>query len=183
MSAGFTIAFAIVYVIALTLALGGISAAPWLPTKKRQRRLVAEAVPLEDGDLVYDLGCGDGAVLFELARRHPGIKAVGYEVALLPFAIGAVRKACGGDAYDNVSIRCRDFFKQDISDADVVFIFLFRESYKKVVPKLAGELRDDALVVVEAWPFQGVTPERVIAATKDLLPVYFYRARSLRAAA
>jgi SAM-dependent methyltransferase len=183
MSAGSTIAFALVYVTALTLALGGVSAAPWLPTKKRQREHVAGLLPLEDGDLVYDLGCGDGSVLFELARRQPGIMAVGYEVALLPYVIGIVRKLAGRGAYDNVSIRCRDFFRQDISDADIVFIFLFRDSYPKVLPKLVRELRDDALVVVEAWPFPGISPERVAKGTDELLPVYFYRGSALRATA
>lgn len=177
-----TAIYAVVYLIVGTLALGGMSAAPWVRTRKRLRDFISSRVDLKDGAVVYDLGCGDGAVLFSLAKRHPAIKAVGYEIALLPYAIGLATKAMGGAAYRNVSLRYRDFFGPDLSDADTVFIFLLAESYPRVVKKLAKELRDDAVIVVAAWPFPGITAERAERGAEDLLPVYFYRGAQLRAA-
>ncbi len=82
-----------------------------------------------------------------------------------------------------MSIRCRDFFGPDLSDADAVFIFLLAESYPRVMKKLSKELRDDAKVVVAAWPFPGIAAERAERAAPDVLPVYFYRGAALRAAA
>lgn len=177
-----TVLYAVSYVILGTLALGGMSAAPWVRTRKRLRNFIAEKVDFKDGDVVYDLGSGDGAVLFSIADRHPGVRSIGYEIALLPFAIGLVTKALGGRKYRNVSIRCRDFFGVDLRDADGVFIFLLEESYPKIVKKLAKELRDDAQVVVAAWPFPGVAAERTERADDAVLPVYFYRGAALRAA-
>ena len=173
--------FAVVYLIVGTLALGGISAAPWVRTRRRQRDFIASRLDLKEGAKVYDLGCGDGAVLFALARRHPTARAVGYEIAFLPLAIGYAMKAAGGGAYRNVSLRCRDFFGPDLSDADAVFVFLLAESYPKVVRKLAAELRDDAQIVVAAWPLPGIEAERSERGASDLLPVYFYRGSQLRA--
>ena len=178
-----TVIFAFAYVIVGTLALGGLSAAPWVRTRKRLRDFIASRADLKDGAIVYDLGCGDGAVLFSLAERYPTIKAIGYEIALLQYVIGLVTKAFGGKAYRNVSIRCRDFFGPDLSDADAVFIFLLAESYPRVMKKLSKELRDDAKVVVAAWPFPGIAAERAERAAPDVLPVYFYRGAALRAAA
>lgn len=177
-----TAVFAVSYVLLGTLALGGMSAAPWVRTRKRLREFIAAKVDFKDGDVVYDLGCGDGAVLFSIADRRPGIRSIGYEIALLPYAIGLVTKALGGGKYRNVAIRCRDFFGKDLSDADGVFIFLLEESYPRVMKKLAKELRDDAQVVVAAWPFPGVAAERTERAAEDVLPVYFYRGSALRAA-
>ncbi|MEY4744338.1 MAG: hypothetical protein RL272_283 [Candidatus Parcubacteria bacterium] len=177
-----TVVFAFSYVILGTLALGGMSAAPWVRTRKRLREFIASQVDFKDGDVVYDLGCGDGAVLFSIADKRPGVRSVGYEIALLPYAIGLISKALGGKAYRNVSIRCRDFFGMNLADADGVFVFLLEESYPRVVKKLAKELRDDAQVVVAAWPFPGIAAERTERAASDVLPVYFYRGAALRAA-
>lgn len=177
-----TLIFAIIYVIVGTLAIGGISAAPWLPTKRGQRRRVVEVVPLKDGAKVYDLGCGDGGVLLDLAAKRPDIRAVGYEIALLPLAIGLVRKLVAGAAGRGVSLRLRDFFGAKVGDADVVFVFLFRESYPRVMRKLAKDLRDDALVVVEAWPFPNAVADRVIPREAQILPMYFYSGAAVKAA-
>lgn len=174
--------FGFAYLIVGTLALGSISAAPWVRTRKRLREFIASRADLKAGDVVYDLGCGDGAVLFSLARKEPGIKAIGYEIAILPWALGLLTKALGRGAYANVSLRCRDFFGANLADADMVFVFLLAESYPKVVAKLAKELRDDARVVVAAWPLPNVEPERVERGAEDLLPVYFYRGSQLKAA-
>lgn len=182
MTTGEIAIFGLAYVIVGTFALGGISAAPWVRTRRKLRDFIASRAELKPGDVVYDLGCGDGAVLFSLARKEPGIKAVGYEIAILPWALGLLMKAFGGKKYANVSLRCRDFFGANLSDADTVFIFLLEESYPKVVAKLAKELRDDARVVVAAWPLPAVEPERKERGAEDLLPVYFYRGRQLKAA-
>lgn len=176
-----TAIFAIIYVIVGTFALGGISAAPWVPTKRRQRARLAEVVPLKDGATVYDLGCGDGSVLFDLVKRNPTIRAVGYEISVLPYLIGLIRAAAGGAAYRNVTLRYRDFFGQRTDDADVVFTFLLKDCYPRVMAKLAKELKDDALVVVEAWPFPGIAAERTVEGDRDLLPIYFYRGSQLKA--
>lgn len=172
--------FAFVYLIVGTLALGGMSAAPWVRTRKRLREFIASRVDLKEGAVVYDLGCGDGAVLFSLVKRHPGIKAIGYEIAILPYALGLAAKAAGGADYRNVSLRYRDFFGTDLSDADTVFIFLLEESYPRVMKKLAAELKDDASLVVAAWPLPGIVAERSERGAPDLLPVYFYKGARLR---
>lgn len=172
--------FALVYVIVGTFAIGAVSAAPWVRTKRRQRELIVSKVALKEGAKVYDLGCGDGAVLFSLARRNPTARAVGYEIAILPLVVGWATKALGGRAYRNVSLRMRDFFGPNVSDADAVFLFLLRECYPRLMRKLGAELRDDAQVIVAAWPLPGIEAERMEPATKELLPLYFYRGSQLR---
>jgi len=171
--------FIVVYLIVLTLAVGAVSAAPWIPTRRRQRRRLAELLPVREGETVCDLGCGDGVVLFAFADRYPGIHAVGYEIALLPFVIGKVRRSFGGKRYRDVEINYGNFFWEDLSDADVAFVFLLEKAFPKVMAKLATDLRDDARVVVEAWPFPGVAVEREIR-EEGMLPTYVYRGKAIR---
>lgn len=161
MSTG-VIIFIIVYVLALTAAWAGLSAAPWLPTKRREREIVTELLPLGKGDVLYDLGCGDGAVLFTLAGKYPEARLIGYEVFILPYVIGRLRRLFGGRRYRNVAIRFGDLYRQDLRDASAVFCFLMAKSYERLQKKFAEELRDECPVVAEAWPFPGLAPLRKV---------------------
>jgi len=161
MSTG-VIIFIIVYVLALTAAWAGLSAAPWLPTKRREREIVAELLPLGRGDVLYDLGCGDGAVLFTLAEKYPEARLIGYEVFILPYVIGRLRRLFGGRRYRNVSIRFGDLYRQDLRDASAIFCFLMAKSYERLHDKFAAELGDECPVLAEAWPFPGLTPLRKV---------------------
>ena len=78
--------FALIIIILGLLALISISwsnrrGAPWLPTRMKKVRRMLELANVQPGELVYDLGCGDGRVLVTAARRY-GAKAVGIEIDL-----------------------------------------------------------------------------------------------------
>lgn len=160
-------------------AIAGVSAAPWVPTKPKQRRHLINALELNEHATCIDLGCGDGTVLFAVARKFPNVKAIGYDISLLPFCIAQMRKLFHLKKYKRVSIRFGNLFKQDVSKADVVFVFLLEKSYGRLKAKFAKELSDSSVVVVEAWPFAGIEPTKTIK-EEGLLPVYFYRGSSFR---
>lgn len=168
-----TILYILLFAILATYAVGGILAAPWVPTRKRQRKWIADIVPLRDGDVVVDIGCGDGAMLFAFLDKNPRIKAKGFEISLLPYAIARLR-VLSNVAYRSAKIRYRDFFRESLADADVVFFFLMEAAYPKVVKKLSRELKDDCLVVAKVWPLPGIEPIATYR-TEGLLPIYLYR--------
>lgn len=163
----------------LTAAAGAFSAAPWLPTRRRERTALLGEITLIPGQVVYDLGCGTGTVLFALASREPAARYIGYEIAILPWLLGLLHKRCGGARFRNVSLRLRDFFGQTFDDANLVFVFLTAPAYPKLMKKLAGRLKPDARVVAEAWPFPGLDPERKIAVPNGL-PLYVYRGEQFK---
>jgi SAM-dependent methyltransferase len=172
-----TTAMVIVFLL-IAFAAGGLSAAPWVPTRRREREVLLKEIPIQPGQVVYDLGCGDGIVLFQLAAHQPDARYIGIEVAPVPLLIGLVRKLIAGAKAKNVTLRLRDLFGLSYRDADVVFIFLLSDSYPKLMKKLAGTLKPDARVVVEAWPLPGIEAERVIR-EEGKLPMYVYRGRQL----
>lgn len=157
--------FIFVYVLLLTAAWAGWSAAPWLPTKRTERELVADLLTLRPGETLYDLGCGDGVVLFTLADRYPEARLIGYEVFIVPYLLGNLRRLLGGRRYRNVRIRFGDLFRQDLRDASAVFCFLMAKSYGRLGAKFARELKDECRVMVEAWPIPGLTPVRDVKQT------------------
>lgn len=171
--------YGIVFIFVLTAAYGAYSAAPWVPTKSAERRHLVANLQLKGNETVYDLGCGDGSLLFNLVDAYPGVRVIGYEVALLPLMLGWVKKIIFFQRYRRVSLRFGNLFKAKISDADLVFVFLMAKVYPKLIHKFRQELAPEALVAVEAWPLPGVVPSSVIA-DDGLLSVYIYKAGSLK---
>jgi SAM-dependent methyltransferase len=168
-----TLALAFLVVI---LSAGVFSAAPWVPTRRRERAAMLKEVKIEPGQVVYDLGCGDGIVLIDLARRQPDARYVGFEIAPAPWFIGQVRRLLAGRAARNVSLRLRDFFGRELGDADVIFAFLTEPAHQKLAAALSGGVKPDAVIVIEGWPLPGPAPERVVT-TPQALPFYIYRGR------
>lgn len=96
-------------------------------------RMIAMA-GLKSGEVVYDLGCGDGRIVVEAARRH-GVKAIGVDInpERVEESLANVR-AAGVESL--VTIRQADVFTLDLSDADVVFLYLTPRLNKRLMPQL-----------------------------------------------
>lgn len=163
------------WIALLSAGYAGISAAPYIPTKPKQKRRLIERLNFKNGDVVYDLGCGTGTLTFAAAKKNPQIKSIGYEISIIPYLIAKIKSF----AYKNAEIRFGNLFKQPMNDADTIFIFLLSKSYPKLIAKLKQEVKDDCRIVVEAWPLPNIEPAETITEEK-LLPVYIYYGRNLK---
>ncbi len=165
--------FFIFFIIIGTMAWGCVLAAPWVPTLSAQRKLLVENLVIDDASTIYDLGCGSGSILFEFADRYPRARCIGYDVALLPLFLGYLVKFRHPVRYKNVSLRFGNFFTKHFSDADVVVAFLMQKAYPKFIATLKRELKPEAVVAIEAWPFPNVEPVQTIRGDR-LVPWYIY---------
>lgn len=163
----------------ITAGIAGLSAAPWLPTRKRERETVLNQISFENVRKVIDLGCGDGTVLFAVARRYPEIEAVGYDISLVPMFIGWTRKLLHRNAYRNVHLRFGNLFTAPLDEADIVFVFLLSKAYPRLIAKFKNELPKDARVAIEAWPLPDAKPAETLRA-EGTLPIYIYRAGEIK---
>ena len=117
-----------------------------------------ELAEVKPGDVVYDLGCGDGRIVIAAAKKY-GVKAVGIEIdpALVEKATANAR-ASGVEHL--VTIRQGDIFEADFSDATVVTMYLLPDLNVRLMPKLE-RLREGTRIVSHSFPMQGARPERV----------------------
>ena len=84
-------------------------------------------------DIVVDLGCGDARMLVLAAQKY-GSKGIGYEID--PVMVRESRKnAAKNNVSDLVKIIQADIFTVDISDADVLPIYLLPEMNLRLVPQ------------------------------------------------
>jgi predicted RNA methylase len=105
-------------------------------------------------DLVYDLGCGDGRILIIAARQY-GSRAIGIEIDPLRYVWCQILITILG-LRDRVQVVFGDFFKKDLSDADVVTCYLVPIINQKLERKFAQELQDNTRIVSHDFLFPGL---------------------------
>ena len=135
----------------------GERVAPYIPAPLSVVRAALEAAWVSPCDVVYDLGSGDGRVVVIAARDYCVEKAVGVEID--PVLVEAARAyARMYRVADRVEIIEGDFYRVDVSEATVVYLYLYMSINESLRPKLERELRPGARVVTVDFPVPGWLP-------------------------
>jgi precorrin-6B methylase 2 len=123
----------------------GDQLAPFDPTPPEVVERMLRLAAVKPGDLLYDLGAGDGRVVIAAAKKY-GIKAVGFEIdpGLVKLARENVRKQ---GVEHLVEIRQEDFLTADLSLPSVVTLYLSYDGNLAVRPRLMSQLKSGARVV------------------------------------
>jgi len=114
---------------------------------------------LQPGEILYDLGCGDGRVVI-MAAQEFGARSVGVEMRedLAKQALGKVSEL---SLDGQVKIVNGDMFKVDLAQADVVTLYLTTSANDKVKPKLESELKLGTRVVSHDYEILGWRPVKI----------------------
>jgi SAM-dependent methyltransferase len=110
------------------------------------------------GQVVYDLGCGDGRIVIAAARR--GARGVGIDID--PDRVAAARAAAErAGVQDRVRFRQGDIFLIDLRDADVVTLFLLPTLNVRLMPQLE-KLEPGSRIVSHEFSMKGARPAKVL---------------------
>jgi predicted RNA methylase len=118
-----------------------------------------EVAELRAGDIIFDLGSGDGRTVI-LAAKTFGARAVGVEMRE-DLAKRALEVINNNGLSDRVTIVNGDMFKVDLSAADVVFLYLTTSANEKIKPKMEAELKKGVRVVSHDYEIVGWKPVKV----------------------
>ena|SRR5579863_3014380 len=118
---------------------------PWWRTTVKLARIECDLAKVKKGDVIFDLGSGDGTAL-TIAAKEYSATGVGIEIDLLRVFISKIKIRLSGAA-SKVEIRRDSFWNQNISDATVVFMYLIPKTLMKLRPKLLKELKPGTRVV------------------------------------
>ena len=127
--------------------------APYVNSPEHAIDRMLQLASLKPGETLYDLGCGDGRILIAAASRYK-IKGVGIEISehLAKAAAEKVKKA---GLQNQVKILHADFMKTDLSDANVVTLYLATTANDMLRPNLERYLKPSARVVSYDYPIPG----------------------------
>jgi SAM-dependent methyltransferase len=130
------------------------SVAPYVPTPINVVRKMLKLADVGPDDAVYDLGCGDGRVLFSAVEEFGVMKAVGYD--LNPTMCKSIqRKISERELGNRIQVVKGNFFLADLSQASVITLYLTTSGNSKLRPKLEEELGVGTRVVSHDFPIHG----------------------------
>jgi SAM-dependent methyltransferase len=122
---------------------------PSKPTKPGRIRKALQLANLQPDEILYDLGAGDGRVLL-IAAKEFGAKAIGVEIGPVQCTLIWLRAIASG--FNNrIKIQWGDFFKSDLSNADVVYVYATSKEVARLASYLEKKLkRGSRLVSISA---------------------------------
>lgn len=137
----------------------------WVPSPPEVIAAMLQLAEVAPGDVVYDLGSGEGEIVIEAARRY-GVRAVGVELDHERIENAGKNAAAAGVA-NRVTFLQRDLFEVDIGEATVVTLYLFPELMRRLRPKLLRELRPGTRIVAHDFRLPDWPPDKTVDVTLD----------------
>ena len=133
--------------------------APFVPSPNTVVEYMLKLSGLRAGEVIFDLGSGDGRTVIMAAKIY-GARGVGVELRedLAKKAMGAIHE---NGLEDRVTIVNSDMFNVNLTEADVVYLYLTTSANEKIRPKLDSDLKKGARVVSHDYEIIGWHPEKV----------------------
>jgi SAM-dependent methyltransferase len=156
--------------LAFAAALGAAAAAhaqtasrtpdvPFVPTPDDVVAGMLRLANVKRGDVVYDLGSGDGRIVIAAAKR--GARGVGIDINPERVEEGT-RNARAAKVADRVRFLNQDLFESDLGEATVVTLYLLPRLNLKLRPKLLAELKPGTRVVSHGFDMGDWKPDRTV---------------------
>jgi len=130
---------------------------PFVPTPQEVVDKMIELGGVKKGDVVYDLGSGDGRIVITAAKK--GARAVGFDIDgdLVKESRENIRKA---GLEKLAEIKQQDILTVDLSPATVVTMYLLPDVNLKLKPNLLKQLKPGSRVVSHAFDMGDWKPDK-----------------------
>jgi 16S rRNA A1518/A1519 N6-dimethyltransferase RsmA/KsgA/DIM1 with predicted DNA glycosylase/AP lyase activity len=130
------------------------SLAPFIPSSLNVVRRMLSLAKTQQDDVVYDLGCGDGRVLFTAIHDFGVNTAVGYE--LNQHLVETMRRKIEKEKLESrITIYQQDLIDANISEATVIFLYLTAFGNDRLRTKLSTEAKSGTRIVSHYFTFTG----------------------------
>jgi tRNA G37 N-methylase Trm5 len=137
---------------------------PFVSTPQDVVDKMLQLTKLKKDDLVYDLGCGDGRIPVTAAKKY-GCKAVGYD--LDPERVKeSLENVKNNEVEHLVTIEQKDIFTLDLSEADVITLYLLPALNVKLIPQLE-KLKPGSRILSHNFDMKGVKPDKIVRLTSS----------------
>jgi precorrin-6B methylase 2 len=129
----------------------------YVPTPQEVVDKMLALADVRPGEIVYDLGCGDGRIPVTAAKKY-GVRAWGFDInpVRVKESLENVEK---NNVKDLVTIKLQDIFELDLSKADVITLYLLPQLNVKLIPQL-DKLKPGCRIVSHDFNMEGVRPKR-----------------------
>jgi SAM-dependent methyltransferase len=147
---------------------------PIISTPKKYLKNLMGELKINENSVIYELGSGNGDFAFEIAELKPK-KIVGFELSPLHVLYCKLKAKLTKSRADFFT---KDFFEEDLSDADIVYFYLVPKVARKAWDKMLSDCEPGTLVVQYGSKIIDIEPARSIPADpndEDAPHFNFYR--------
>jgi hypothetical protein len=154
--------------ILLWILIPALYGLPPVPTQPERIRNALKLANLQPEETLYDLGAGDGRVLLIAAREFKA-QAVGIEIGPIQCILTWLRITANGLA-SRIQIRWGNFYKANLKDADVIFVYATSKEIMRLAPHLETQMKAGARLVSISADFSEWEPS--VVDEHDLIFIY-----------
>lgn len=134
----------------------------YVPTPHDIVQQMLQLAQVKKGDVLYDLGCGDGRIVVAAAKKY-GCKATGYDID--PQRVAESKENIRKNKVEQLAqVEKADVFDLDLSPASVVTLYLLPTLNVRLIPQLE-KLKPGSRIVSHDFDMEGVTPDKVVTVT------------------
>lgn len=139
---------------------------PFIPTKTETISKLLETLEIQDNDVVYDLGSGDGRFLFQAYQKNPHAYYIGIEKKPLPFFLARLKIILKKNKDKNINQKIQ-FYRKDLlsinlSSASIIYCYLSPFLLQKLENKFLKELKTGTKIISCDFPLKIKPPLTII---------------------
>jgi SAM-dependent methyltransferase len=143
----------------------------YVPTPLEVVAAMLKVAKVGPGDIVYDLGSGDGRIVIAAIKDFGALRGTGIDID--PVRIKeANENAERARLTDRVRFLNQDLFETDLREATVVTLYLLPSLNLKLRPKLLAELKPGSRIVSHSFDMGDWKPEQTLNINGRM--VYFW---------
>lgn len=131
---------------------------PFVRTPLKIINQILKNAKISPNQTIYDLGCGDARFLIEV-EKHTGAKTVGFELSPWAYFLAKLNIWFNNS---QTKIFYKNFYKENLAPADVIFCFLLDSVMEKVGKQLEQQLKPGATVISFAFHIPQWKPSEII---------------------
>jgi hypothetical protein len=147
-----------------------ITRVPFVPTYKGDIEFIVKKLGINSADVFYDLGSGDGKVVF-LVEKLSGAKVKGFELTWWTHLLAQLKKSVRRSRAQLVN---RNFFKQNWSDANYIYGYLYPPLMGRVEEKFLADCKPGSVAIIRDFPLPNLKPVEVYNLPKKH-EIYIYK--------
>lgn len=121
----------------------------YVPTPQDVVDSMLKLAQVKPGEMVYDLGCGDGRIVITAARDF-GARGIGVDIDPQRIAESQANAKAAGVS-DRVQFKMADLFEMDFADANVVTLYLLPSLNVRLRPRILDELKPGTRIVSHSF--------------------------------
>lgn len=149
--------------------------APFVPTSRRNMREILQLANLKKGQRFIELGSGDGRISRFAAKQY-GVLSTGVELNLL--LVIYAKMLARLQRISHTRFLRQNMFKANLSQADVVFMFLLPKTMQKLESKLLRECKNNVLIISHGFQIPGFKRYLILTTPRPIFSTYYYRLKN-----